>query len=87
MSETPQASGLHQKYQITKANGEPCDPNAIYFVLRLDNFSKDHVGVEASREAAIVWAETVKLYGESSHLYQTAKDLIELVNTLDNAGD
>ena len=28
--------GLHHKYNISKTNGNPTDPNADYFVLRLD---------------------------------------------------
>lgn len=28
--------GWKQKYNITKADGSPCDPEAVYFVLRLD---------------------------------------------------
>lgn len=28
--------GLEQKYIITKKNGHPVDPKAVYFVLRLD---------------------------------------------------
>lgn len=28
--------GLYRKYIVTKANGEPTDPRARYFVLRLD---------------------------------------------------
>jgi hypothetical protein len=28
--------GLDNKYIITKKNGNPVDPNAVYFVLRLD---------------------------------------------------
>jgi len=28
--------GYYKKYSITKADGRPCDPDAEYFVLRLD---------------------------------------------------
>jgi hypothetical protein len=28
--------GLYDKYIVTKANGQPTDPKADYFVLRLD---------------------------------------------------
>lgn len=28
--------GWHQKYVITKTDGSPVDPDAVYFVLRLD---------------------------------------------------
>ena len=29
-------SELYDKYQITKSDGTPTDPSAVYFVLRLD---------------------------------------------------
>lgn len=29
-------NGLFRKYHITKADGAECDPNAEYFVLRVD---------------------------------------------------
>lgn len=32
---------LFEKYVIQKANGEPIDPEAKYFVLRYDHNSKD----------------------------------------------
>lgn len=28
--------GLYGKYEIRKKNGEPVDPNAVYFTLRID---------------------------------------------------
>lgn len=28
--------GFRHKYHITKADGTPCDPAAVYFVLRID---------------------------------------------------
>lgn len=31
--------GLYDKYIIIKTDGEPVDPNAVYFVLRLDTDS------------------------------------------------
>lgn len=30
-------AGLHRRYIVQKANGEPVDPSARYFVLRYDN--------------------------------------------------
>jgi hypothetical protein len=29
-------NGLHQHYYIEKVNGEPIDPRAEYFILRVD---------------------------------------------------
>lgn len=45
-----QERGVYMKYQIHKADGSPCDPDATYFVLRLD---KD----PAARAAMLVYAE------------------------------
>ena len=28
---------LYEKYVVTKADGQPIDPEAVYFVLRVDN--------------------------------------------------
>ena len=30
-------SNIYDKYRITKQDGTPTDPNAVYFVLRLDS--------------------------------------------------
>ena len=30
-------TGLYGKYQIKKADGSPVDPDANYFILRIDN--------------------------------------------------
>jgi len=51
--------GLYNKYNITKADGSPMDPNAFYFVLRLD---KDkHARVAAKAYAGSVRAENPSL--------------------------
>lgn len=39
--------GLYGKYNISKANGEPTDPNAQYFVLRLDTDKHARAAVNA----------------------------------------
>lgn len=58
------ASGLKpNKYVISKQNGDPIDPNAFYFVLRLD--TDPH-----ARKAAMAYAESVE--NENPEL---AKDL------------
>jgi len=44
-------SGLHRRYNITKASGEPVDPGAEYFVLRLDAGGSDPHHIEACRRA------------------------------------
>ena len=47
---------LFNKYTIAKSDGSPVDPNARYFVLRLDGTDKF---AEASRFAAAMYAEIV----------------------------
>ena len=41
--------GLYNKYFITKRSGKPVDPEAVYFVLRLDT---DPVARKAARTYA-----------------------------------
>ena len=61
--------GLFNKYKIEKADGSPVDPNAIYFVLRLDTDV-------AAREAAIFYATLIQNE-------QLNDDLINLFNKLE----
>lgn len=82
--------GLHQKYVIRKVVGiknegflEPkrpitkaVDPNAEYFVLRLDDNCKDKKHVEACRKAVLHYAELIK-----DHLPELSKDLIKKYKT------
>lgn len=56
-TESENPSGLYSRYIVTKANGEPCDPLAFYFVLRLDPYGDDPAHVEACRAAARTWCE------------------------------
>lgn len=39
--------GLFKKYVIAKADGSPVDPDAVYFVLRLDTDPHAEVAAEA----------------------------------------
>ena len=48
-----QQKGLYGKYVVQKADGSPIDPDAIYFVLRLDTDP-------AARFAMIAYADFVK---------------------------
>lgn len=48
---------LYRKYNITKTNGKPIDPDAQYFVLRIDTRP-------AARVALLVYAEQVEKDGE-----------------------
>lgn len=63
-------NGLHLRYHIRKANGEPVDPQAEYFVLRLDDGGKDARHVSACRAAALRYAELI-----TDHLPGLAADL------------
>ena len=64
--------GLHQRYHILKASGEPIDANAEYFVLRLDDMGKDPKHIAACRKAIITYAAEIK-----DHLPELSKDLYE----------
>lgn len=78
-------NGLHQRYEVKKLNGEPTDPMATYFVLRLDHFGRDGLHIRACREAAIAYAKYVLTQGPS-HLSNVAADLHQLVVNLEQAG-
>lgn len=49
--------GRYRKYRVTKADGSPTDPNADYFVLRLD---EDNPWGHACREAVIGLARNLR---------------------------
>jgi len=67
---------LRHKYHITKTNGNPIDPNALYFVLRYD--IDPH-----AREAVLAYAKSVA--DENPIL---AHDLLEeLERTAELAGE
>ena len=51
--------GFHCRYNVTKTDGTPSDPNAMYFVLRLDGNGKDERHINACRSAAIAYAKAV----------------------------
>ncbi len=80
-------SGLHQRYVISKANGEPVDPNAIYFVLRIDEHGDDPSHLNASREAARAYAEAILRDLEAGHLEDLATDLIRLLNDVESRSE
>ena len=70
--------GLHQRYIVTKADGSPIDPKATYFVLRLDSNGTDAGHIAACRCAAKEYAENAPV-----HLKVMAKELLDLVESLD----
>jgi hypothetical protein len=69
-SENPK--GLHQRYIVEKANGDTMNPNAEYFVLRVDPYGNDPKHIAACRKALMTYANEIK-----DHLPELSKDLIE----------
>jgi hypothetical protein len=66
----PTPRGLYQRYAIQHADGTQCDPDAVYFVLRLN--STDLAHRDASIAAAEAYAAVAKEY---HHLRQVGIDL------------
>jgi hypothetical protein len=79
-SENP--TGLHLRYIVKKANGEPVDSRAEYFVLRLDRHAKDQRHVEASRRAVYTYAREIEPF-----LPQLAAELREQFQPMLRAED
>ncbi|WP_219824447.1 hypothetical protein, partial [Enterobacter cloacae complex sp. 4DZ1-17B1] len=52
-------NGFHSRYSVTKADGSPCDPDAIYFVLRVDSGGSDPKHIAACRAALLRYATQV----------------------------
>ena len=73
MSELPtkemNPEGLHARYLVTKIDGHT-DPNAEYFVLRLDNGGSDQIHIAACRKAVLAYADEI---GE--HIPKLAEDI------------
>lgn len=65
--------GLLQKYNISKANGNPVSHEAEYFVLRLDSNDSDKLHVWACRKALVAYANELH---HNKHLTQLADDLM-----------
>lgn len=72
-------NGFHQRYIVTKASGEPVDPDAVYLVLRLDNGGKDKEHVRACRIAAVHYA-----CAAPPHMKQMADELMEKLRRFQN---
>ena len=64
--------GFHARYKITKADGSPVDPRALYFVLRLDPHGSDMVHLAACRAAAKTYCAAV---GDHPVLSQVGREL------------
>lgn len=63
--------GLHARYRVEKIKG-PTDPNAEYFVLRLDSGGSDPRHIAACRKAVLAYANEIE-----DHLPSLAADLRE----------
>lgn len=63
-------NGLHIRYNITKADGTPVDPNAEYFVLRLDYGGKDENHIRACRVAINAYSLAIQ-----THIPKLADDI------------
>ncbi len=70
LSEAESPEGLHMRYIVTKANGDPVDPDAFYFVLRIDSGGDDRRHLKACHEAALVYCDHIEEF-----LPDLAKDL------------
>lgn len=69
--EQEKPKGLYGKYIIQKSNGKPIDPEAEFFVLRLDPFGEmNHI--KACRKAVQVYANEIEPF-----IPELAKDLKE----------
>lgn len=64
--------GFHQRFRIERLDGRPVDPNAEYFVLRLDAGGRDTKHINACRAAIGIYADLI-----ASHIPGLAKDLHE----------
>lgn len=71
--------GLHQRYIVTKADGEPINPHAIYFVLQI-GIGDDAEHIAACRYAALAYANYVQL--SAPHLAKIGSELRDLVRKL-----
>jgi hypothetical protein len=69
-TEAENPTGFHLRYLVSKANGEPIDPNAEYLVLRIDNGGRDPQHIHAGQLAALTYADAIK-----DHLPNLAADL------------
>jgi hypothetical protein len=79
--------GLHRRYTVQKCNGEPVDPEAFYWVMRLDGNGRDRLHIKAGRAGARAYAnfilsEEVRT-GSKSYLGTVALELLERLDKLE----
>jgi hypothetical protein len=68
---------LYQKYHVEKADGTPCDPNAQYFVLRIDKDPHARVAVQAYADDLMT-----TLQGNHDHYKNNVIFAVELLTWL-----
>ena len=73
--------GLYNKYIVSKANGNPVDESAQYFVLRIDPFGDDINHIKACHSACLEYAKKIEPFipmlavDLRNYIYQARKDL------------
>lgn len=79
MLPTPEQNpdGLHGRYKITKVDGTPVDPEAIYFILRIDGEGDDPIHIAACNNAINEYCNTL---AANRHLPKLVEDLRAIAN-------
>lgn len=70
-------NGLHRRYEVRKADGSPVDPNAVYFVLRLDSDGTDPDHIQACRVAALAYSDQFPVGHRLRRLADELRELVE----------
>lgn len=79
---TEHPHGLHQRYIIRKANGDPVEPDAVYLVLRLDHKGDDPYWIMACQQAALQLSQII--CNGPGVMPQLSKDIAALVHRINN---
>ena len=53
-------NGLHLRFRVERTDGKPIDPNAEYFVLRLDDSGSNTAHIAACRKAILTYAKEIE---------------------------
>lgn len=75
--------GLHRRYIVSRADGSPVDPSAVYFVLRLDSGGSDATHIAACRAAARAYWEFIRLNDPHGSLGFLGADLQMMVEAME----
>ena len=79
-TQTQNPNGLHQRYIVKKVDGSPVDPDAVYFVLRIDGDGDDPIHIAACQNAINSYCDTL---AANKHMPQLVDDLRAIVNMED----